>query len=109
MKNLGNLMKQAQEMQAKMAEMQDRLAELTVEGVSGGGMVTITLSGKSEMKEIRIDPALLNGEEGEILEDLIVAAHADAKSKAEQRTADEMKELTGGLNLPPGFNMPFGG
>jgi DNA-binding YbaB/EbfC family protein len=109
MKNLGNLMKQAQEMQAKMAEMQDRLAELTVEGVSGGGMVTITLSGKSEMREIRIDPALLNGEEGEILEDLIVAAHADAKSKAEQRTADEMKELTGGLNLPPGFNMPFGG
>ncbi len=83
MKNLGNLMKQAQEMQAKMAEMQDRLAELTVEGVSGGGMVTITLSGKSEMKGIRIDPALLNGEEGEILEDLIVAAHADAKSKAE--------------------------
>ena len=67
------------------------------------------LSGKSEMKGIRIDPALLNGEEGEILEDLIVAAHADAKSKAEQRTADEMKELTGGLNLPPGFNMPFGG
>lgn len=109
MKNLGNLMKQAQEMQAKMAEMQDSLAELTVEGVSGGGMVTITLSGKSEMKGIRIDPALLNGEEGEILEDLIVAAHADAKSKAEQRTADEMKELTGGLNLPPGFNMPFGG
>jgi DNA-binding YbaB/EbfC family protein len=92
-----------------MAEMQDSLAELTVEGVSGGGMVTITLSGKSEMKGIRIDPALLNGEEGEILEDLIVAAHADAKSKAEQRTADEMKELTGGLNLPPGFNMPFGG
>lgn len=109
MKNLGNLMKQAQEMQAKMAEMQDRLAELTVEGAAGGGMVTITLSGKSEMKGIRIDPALLNGEEAEILEDLIVAAHADAKSKAEQRTADEMKELTGGLNLPPGFNMPFGG
>lgn len=109
MKNLGNLMKQAQEMQAKMAEMQDRLAELTVEGAAGGGMVTVTLSGKSEMKSIRIDPALLSGEEAEILEDLIVAAHADAKSKAEQRTADEMKELTGGLNLPPGFNMPFGG
>jgi nucleoid-associated protein EbfC len=94
MKNLGNLMKQAQEMQAKMAEMQDRLAELTVEGAAGGGMVTVTLSGKSEMK---------------ILEDLIVAAHADAKAKAEQRMADEMKDLTGGLNLPPGFNLPFGG
>lgn len=109
MKNLGNLMKQAQEMQAKMAEMQDRLAELTVEGAAGGGMVTVTLSGKSEMKGVRIDPALLNGEEVEILEDLIVAAHNDAKAKAEQRTADEMKDLTGGLNLPPGFNLPFGG
>ena len=82
MKNLGNLMKQAQEMQAKMAEMQDRLAELTVEGAAGGGMVTVTLSGKSEMKGVRIDPSLLNAAEGEILEDLIVAAHADAKAKA---------------------------
>jgi nucleoid-associated protein EbfC len=109
MKNLGNLMKQAQEMQAKMAEMQDRLAELTVEGAAGGGMVTVTLSGKSEMKGVRIDPSLLNAAEGEILEDLIVAAHADAKAKAEQRMADEMKDLTGGLNLPPGFNLPFGG
>jgi len=108
MKNLGNLMKQAQEMQAKMAEMQDRLAELTVEGSSGGGMVVVTLSGKSEMKGVRIDPSLMNGDEAEILEDLIVAAHADAKSKAEARMAEEMKEVTGGLNLPPGMNLPFG-
>jgi DNA-binding YbaB/EbfC family protein len=108
MKNLGNLMKQAQEMQAKMAEMQDRLAELTVEGSSGGGMVVVTLSGKSEMKGVRIDPSLMNGDEAEILEDLIVAAHADAKAKAEARMAEEMKEVTGGLNLPPGMNLPFG-
>lgn len=108
MKNLGNLMKQAQEMQAKMGEMQERLAELTVEGAAGGGMVVVTLSGKSEMKGIRIDPTLMNGDEAEILEDLIVAAHADAKGKAEARMAEEMKEVTGGLNLPPGMNLPFG-
>ncbi len=109
MKNLGQLMKQAQEMQAKMGEMQERLAEMSVEGSAAAGMVTVTLSGKGEMKDIRIDPSLVNPDEGEILEDLIVAAHADAKAKSEQRMADEMKELTGGLNLPPGFNMPFGG
>ena len=109
MKNLGQLMKQAQEMQAKMGEMQGRLAEMSVEGSAAAGMVTVTLSGKSEMKGIRIDPSLINADEAEILEDLIVAAHADAKAKSEQRMADEMKELTGGLNLPPGFNMPFGG
>ena len=109
MKNLGQLMKQAQEMQAKMVEMQERLAEMTIDGVAGGGMVTVTLSGKSEMKGIKIDPSLLSAEEGEILEDLIVAAHADAKKKAEERMAEEMKEVTGGLNLPPGMTMPFGG
>ena len=109
MKNLGNLMKQAQEMQAKMVEMQERLAEMTIDGVAGGGMVTVTLSGKSEMKGIKIDPSLLSADEGEILEDLIVAAHADAKKKAEERMAEEMKEVTGGLNLPPGMTMPFGG
>ena len=109
MKNLGNLMKQAQEMQAKMVEMQERLAEMTIDGVAGGGMVTVTLSGKSEMKGVRIDPSLLNPAEAEILEDLIVAAHADAKKKAEERMAEEMKEVTGGLNLPPGMTMPFGG
>jgi DNA-binding YbaB/EbfC family protein len=109
MKNLGNLMKQAQEMQAKMAEMQARLSDLAIEGSSGAGMVSVTLNGKGEMKSIRIDPSLMNPDEAEIVEDLIVAAHADAKAKAEQRMADEMKELTGGLNLPPGFNLPFGG
>lgn len=109
MKNLGNLMKQAQQMQAKMAEMQERLAEMSVSGTSGGGMITITLNGKGEMKGISIDPSLLKADEGEILEDLIVAAHADAKHKAEESQAEAMRELTGGLNLPPGMNLPFGG
>ena len=109
MKNLGQLMKQAQEMQAKMGEMQERLAEMSVEGSSSAGMVTVTLSGKGEMKGIRIDPSLVNPAEADILEDLIVAAHADAKAKSEAQSADAMKELTGGLELPPGFNLPFGG
>lgn len=109
MKNLGQLMKQAQEMQAKMGEMQERLAEMSVVGSSAAGMVTVTLSGKGEMKGIKIDPSLVNPDEADILEDLIVAAHADAKVKSELQSADAMKELTGGLNLPPGFNLPFGG
>jgi len=108
MKNLGQMLKQAQQMQAKMGEMQERLAETTVEGVAGAGMVKVTLNGKGEMRGIKIDPSLLNGEEAEILEDLVIAAHNDAKVKAEARMAEEMKELTGGLQLPPGFNLPFG-
>src|SRR3546814_15218182 len=109
MKNLGQLMKQAQQMQAKMAEMQAHLAELSVAGSSGGGMVTVTLNGKGEMKGVKIDPTLLVPAEAEILEDLLVAAHADAKGKAEASQAEAMRELTGGLNLPPGLNLPFGG
>jgi DNA-binding YbaB/EbfC family protein len=107
MKNLGNLMKQAQQMQAKMAEMQERLAEMTIDGVSGGGLVRVTLNGKGEMKGVKLDPSLIDPAEPEILEDLIVAAHADAKAKAEARMAEEMKELTGGLQLPPGMSLPF--
>lgn len=107
MKNLGNLMKQAQEMQAKMAEMQERLSELTVDGVAGGGLVTVSLNGKGEMKGIKIDPSLIDPAEPEILEDLILAAHGDANSKAEARKQEEMKDLTGGLQLPPGMSLPF--
>ena len=107
MKNLGNLMKQAQEMQAKMADMQERLAEMTIEGVAGGGLVTVTLNGKGEMKGIKVDPSLIDPSEPEILEDLIMAAHGDAKSRAEARSAEEMKDLTGGLQLPPGMSLPF--
>ena len=107
MKNLGQMMKQAQEMQAKMAEMQERLAEIEVTGASGGGMIQVTLNGKGEMRKVEIDPALVNPNEVEVLEDLIVAATNDAKVKVEALAAQRMSELTGGLNLPPGFKLPF--
>lgn len=107
MKNLGALMKQAQEMQQKMGEMQERLTEIEVDGSSGAGMVSVTLTGKSDMKRIKIDPSLLKPDEAEVLEDLIVAAINDARARLETKTQDEMSELTGGLNLPPGFKLPF--
>ena len=107
MKNLGQMMKQAQEMQAKMAEMQEQLAEIEVTGASGGGMIQVTLNGKGEMRKVEIDPALMDPNEVEVLEDLIVAATNDAKVKAEAQAAQRMSELTGGLNLPPGFKLPF--
>jgi hypothetical protein len=106
MKNLGQLMKQAQEMQTKMAEMQETLGDIEVSGSAGGGMVTVRLNGKSEMRGVSIDPSL--ADDVEVLEDLIVAAYNDAKSKVEARVQEEMSKLTGGLNLPPGFKMPFG-
>ena len=106
MKNLGQLMKQAQEMQTKMAEMQETLGDIEVSGSAGGGMVTVRLNGKSEMRSVKIDPSL--ADDVEVLEDLIVAAYNDAKSKVEARVQEEMSKLTGGLNLPPGFKMPFG-
>jgi len=108
MKNIGQMFKQAQQMQAKMAEMQARLAETAVEGVAGGGLVRVTLNGKAEMVHLKVDPSLIKPEEAEILEDLVVAAHADAKAKVEAMTSEAMKELTGGLQLPPGLNLPFG-
>ena len=107
MNNFGDMMKQAQEMQKKMKELQEGLANLEVEGSSGGGLVKITVTGKGEVKKIKIDPSLIKPEESEILEDLIVAAFNEAKKKSEEASAEEMKKLTGGLNLPPGFKMPF--
>lgn len=107
MKNLGNLMKQAQQMQARMAELQARLAEIDVAGAAGGGMVQVTVNGKGEMRRVKIDPALLKAEEVEVLEDLLVAASNDAKAKVEAMMAEEMQKLTGGLNLPPGMKLPF--
>lgn len=106
MKNLGQLMKQAQEMQTKMAEMQETLGDIEVSGSAGGGMVTVRLNGKSEMRSVSIDPSL--ADDVEVLEDLIVAAYNDAKVKVEARVQEEMSKLTGGLELPPGFKMPFG-
>lgn len=107
MKDIMNMMKKAQELQAKMAEMQDSLGNLLVEGRSGGGLVTVTLSGKNELRGVKIDPSLLKPEEVEILEDLLVAAHADAKAKAEAEATAKMQEVTAGLPLPPGMKFPF--
>ena len=107
MKNLGQMMKQAQAMQAKMAEMQEKLGQMEVSGQSGAGMVTATLNGKSELRGLKIDPSLLDPKEVEVLEDLIVAAVNDAKVKVEAAVATEMKQVTGGLELPPGMSLPF--
>lgn len=107
MKNLGQMLKQAQQLQSRMADMQARLAEAEVSGASGGGMVRVTLTGKGEMKKIAIDKSLIDPEDPEMLEDLIVAAHADAKSKLETFMQDEMAKMTGGIDLPPGFKLPF--
>ncbi len=107
MKDLMGIMKQVQGMQAKMADMQAELENAAVDGQSGGGMVKITLTGKGALKAVSIDPTLLNKDEIEILEDLIVAAHNDAKAKSEVMMAEKMKGVTGGLPLPPGFKMPF--
>jgi hypothetical protein len=106
-KNLGNLMKQAQQMQSKMAEMQAKLAEAEVTGASGGGLVQVTVNGKSDLKKLKIDPSLCTADEVEVLEDLIVAAFTDAKGKVETLMQDEMQKVTGGLNLPPGLKLPF--
>lgn len=107
MKNLGQLMKQAQEMQDKMAEMQESLVAVEIEGIAGAGLVKVTLNGKGEMRRLHIDPTLANPDEAEILEDLIVAAHNDAKSKIEARVQEETQKLMGGLPLPPGMKFPF--
>ena len=107
MRNLGDMMKQAQEMQAKMAEAQEKIQAMQVTGASGGGMVEVTLSGKGDMRQVQIDSSLLGGDDKEVLEDLIMAAHNDAKSKAEELVQEEMAKVTGGLNLPPGLKLPF--
>ena len=107
MKNLGQMMKQAQAMQERMAEMQAGLERVEITGQSGGGMVQVTLTGKGDLRKLKIDPSLLDPAEAEVVEDLIVAAHADAKAKVEAHTAEEMAKLTGGLNLPAGMKLPF--
>ena len=107
MKDIMGMMKAAGEMKAKMEAMQAELAELVVEGRSGGGMVTIALSGKGEMRSISIDPALLKPEDAGMVEDLIVAAFNDAKGKSEAEMQRKMAEVTAGLPLPPGMKLPF--
>jgi len=106
-KNIGQLMKQAQQMQTRMAEMQAKLGEVEMSGQSGGGMVTAVMNGKGELKKIKLDKAAVDPDDVEILEDLIIAAVADAKNKIEAHVAAETQKLMGGLSLPPGMKLPF--
>jgi DNA-binding YbaB/EbfC family protein len=101
------LMKQAQQMQAKMAEAQLELEQTVVEGEAAGGMVKVALTAKGSMRSVSIDPSLLKPDEKEIVEDLILTAHMQARAKADEAMAEKMKALTGGLPLPPGLKLPF--
>lgn len=106
MKNIGNMMKQAQDMQKKMETMQNELDQTEITGGAGAGMVTITMTAKGDLKKVTIAPDLLN-EDKEILEDLIVAGFNDTKSKADAHVAEETQKIMGGLNLPAGLKLPF--
>lgn len=108
MKDLSGLMKQAQDMQKRMGEAQARLETVEVTGRSGAGMVELTLTARGEMRAIKIDPTLLEPSEAEVLEDLVKAAHADAKRKADEAQQKVLSEATRGLGLPPGIDLPFG-
>lgn len=99
------MMKQAAQLQSRMQELQAELDQMTIEGTAGGGMVTVTLTGKGDLKGVKLDDSLIKPGEKEILEDLLVAAHADAKRKSEAVLQDKMKALTGGLPLPPGMKL----
>jgi nucleoid-associated protein EbfC len=105
MSDFMGLMKQAAQLQAKMQEMQAELDQIEVEGLAGGGLVAVKLSAKGEMKGVSIDGSLLKPEEKDIVEDLLIAAHADARRKAEAVMQEKMKSLTGGLALPPGLKL----
>ena len=107
MVNIGNMMKQAQQLQKKMAEAQEALSSIEVEGVSGGGLVKVTATAKGEIKRILLDDSIMKPDEKEITEDLIVAAINDAKQKGDAATQEKMKNITGGLPLPPGMKLPF--
>ena len=106
MKNIAGLMKQASQMQAKMAEMQAKVEALEVEGQSGAGMVRVTLGGKGELRRVKLDPKLADPAELEMLEDLLVSAHTDAKKKLDALMAEEMSRVTGGMELPAGPETP---
>jgi DNA-binding YbaB/EbfC family protein len=107
MKDISQIMRQAQQMQAKINEAQKKLEALEVEGSAGGGMVKLKITGKNALVSISIDPSLMVADEREILEDLIKAAHDDARRKLEDKQNEEMKGLSGGMGLLPGFKMPF--
>jgi hypothetical protein len=105
MKDLMGVMKQVGEMQARMQQMQDELGALEIEGQAGGGLVTVTLTGKGDMKKVQIDQSLMKPDETEIVEDLIVAATQDAKVKVDTSLQAKMQEMTGGLPMPPGLKL----
>jgi len=97
------MMKQAAQLQSKLQAMQEELSQIEVEGISGGGLVSVRMTAKMEVKAVRIDPSLIKPEEREVLEDLLVTAHNDARRKAEAAMQEKMQSLTGGLGLPPGL------
>lgn len=106
MKNFNQILKQAQQMQQKMQEMQQKSESFLMEGSSGGGMVKVTLNGKGSAVSIKLDESIVNNKEIEMLEDLIIAAFNDAKTKVDETLNKEMANVTGGLNIP-GFKLPF--
>jgi len=107
MRDIMGMMGKVKDMQAKMEQMQAEIAALEVTGQSGGGLVTVTMTGKGDLKGLKIDPSLFKEDDVEILEDLIIAAHKDAKDKAEALMAEKTRELTAGLPIPPGMKLPF--
>ena len=107
MKNLAGLMKQAQQMQSKMQEMQEQLTRLEMTGEAGAGLVRVTLNGKGELRSLTIDPKVVDPSDTEMLQDLIVAAHRAAREKIDVASQAEMQKVTGGLQLPPGMKLPF--
>jgi len=107
MKDLMGLLGKAREMQAKFETLQNEIAAIEATGQAGGGLVQVTLSGKFEMRALKIDASLMKPDEAEIIEDLIVAAHNDAKAKVEAAMQQKTSELTSGLQLPPGMKLPF--
>ena len=107
MKNMQQLFKQAQAMQQKMQDAQNKLDDIIVDGNAGGNMIQVKMTCKGELKELKIDPSLIDVEEVEVLEDLVIAAVNDAKTKAQQKTEEEMSGVTGGMGLPGGMKLPF--
>ncbi|MBM3514231.1 MAG: YbaB/EbfC family nucleoid-associated protein [Alphaproteobacteria bacterium] len=107
MTNIGQMMKKMQEMQSRMSQLQSELADAEVTGSAGGGMVSAVMNGKGLLKRVKLDTSLINPAETEVLEDLVVAAVNDAKSKADAMAQNQLGKLTGGLPLPPGFKLPL--
>lgn len=107
MRDIMGMMGKVKDLQEKMQQMQAEVASAEVEGVAGAGLVSVTMTVKGDLKRLAIDPSLLKPDEAEILEDLIIAAHSDARAKADRTMAEKMQAITGGLGLPPGFKLPF--